>query len=221
MNLINNYYFICSMKIAYTLISLMLLLGLNSCTVYTEKQSEAISQTVFATKDSLDKARIDLADAYSDQATRLIKPPKKRIQIDSIFKPTINVVASQSKPNNNKPGQQVPVSRQRVIVIPDKYKHDTVVVVSSEEYQQLLKDKEVYKQLETDLKNLQDTKIIVDQELIRQQEYHDKMVRDLNIMQKKLVEKDLAILQRNVLIVVLAGVIGIMVYLRFKGGVLF
>ena len=48
-------------------------------------------------------------------------------------------------------------------------------------------------------------------------ENNDKMIRDLNIMQKKLVEKDLAILQRNVVIVLLLASIGGATYLRIKG----
>lgn len=192
----------------------LLFLLLPACTVYTEKQSEAISQTVYATKDSLDKARIDLADEFANQSTRLIKPPKKRIQIESVYKQVIPVVASQSKPEK---GTKVPVNKQRVIIIPEKYKNDTVVVVSSEEYQQLLKDKQVFAQLEKDFKNLTDLRTIVDQELIKQKEYNDKMIKDLNIMQKKLVEKDLAILQRNIVIVVLLLTIGGATYLRIKG----
>ena len=194
----------------------ILTLGLFSCTVYTEKQSEAISQTVYATKDSLDKARIDLADEYANQTTRLIKPPKKRIAIESIYKPNIDVIASQSKPTNSV-GQQVPVSKQRVIIIPEKYKGDTVVVVSSAEYQQLLKEKQVHSQLQKDFENLNTVRIQVDQELIKQMEYNDKMIKDLNIMQKKLVEKDLAILQRNIVIVLLLAAIGGATYLRIKG----
>lgn len=189
---------------------------LTSCVVYTEKQSEAISQTVYATKDSLDKARIDLADEYASQTTRLIKPPKKRILVESIYKPTINVIASQSKPTNSN-GQQVPVSKQRVIIIPEKYKGDTVVVVSSTEYQQLLKEKEIHAQLQKDFENLNTVRIQVDQELIKQTEYNNKMIKDLNLMQKKLVEKDLAILQRNIIIVsLLAAIVGA-TYLRIKG----
>jgi hypothetical protein len=187
---------------------------ISSCTIYTEKQSEAISQAVYATKDSLDKARIDLADEFSSQSTRLIKPPKKRIQIESVYKQTIPVLASQSKPEK---GVKVSANKQRVVIIPEKYKNDTVVVVSSEEYQQLLKDKQVFAQLEKDFKNLTDLRTIVDQELIKQKEYGDKMIKDLNIMQKKLVEKDLAILQRNIIIVVLLLTIGGATYLRIKG----
>ena len=48
-------------------------------------------------------------------------------------------------------------------------------------------------------------------------EYRDKMIQDLNIMQKKLVEKDLAILQRNIIIVLLLGTIIGATYLRIKG----
>jgi uncharacterized membrane-anchored protein YhcB (DUF1043 family) len=184
---------------------------LIACTTYTEKQSEALSQTVYATKDSLDEARIDLADKYSTEATRLVKPPKKRIFIPPVYKKTIDVAASQSK------GSKVIVNKQRILIVPEKYKNDTVVVVSSEEYEQLLKDKEIFKQIEKDYQNLSETKNFVDEELIRQLEYNDKMVRDLNSMQKKLVEKDLAILQRNIIIVVLCVSIAGGIYLRMKG----
>ena len=64
---------------------------------------------------------------------------------------------------------------------------------------------------------MSDTKKLVDDELIKQMEYRDKMIQDLNIMQKKLVEKDLAILQRNIIIVLLLGTIIGATYLRIKG----
>jgi hypothetical protein len=192
-------------------LSCFILLFLNSCTVYTEKQSEALSRSVYATKDSLDNARLDLADTYSNESIRLVKPPKKRIDIKAIYKKNIDIIASQSK---IKP---TIINRQRVLVIPEKYKNDTVVVVSSEEYQQLLKDKETYEQIEKDNYSLVEIKKLIDQELIRQMEYNDKMVKDLNIMQRKLVEKDLAILQRNIIIIGLIVTIGGATYLRIKG----
>jgi hypothetical protein len=195
-----------------TLISIFAILYLNSCTVYTEKQSEALSQTVYASKDSLEAARIDLTDRYITESTRLVKPPKKRIVIQPIYKKNIDNITSSSKVT------PTIVNKQRVIIVPEKYKNDTLVVVSSTEYQQLLKDKETYTQIEKDNASLLETKNAVDEELIKQMEYNDKMVRDLNIIQKKLVEKDLAILQRNITIVILLGLIGVGVYLRFKGG---
>jgi len=197
------------MKKLFLFCSILLLL--NSCTVYTEKQSEALSRSVYATKDSLDNARLDLADTYSNESTRIVKPPKQRIDIKPVYKKNIDNISSQSK------AKPTIINKQRVLIIPEKYKNDTVIVVSSEEYQQLLKDKETYEQIEKDNANIIEAKKEVDQELIRQMEYNDKMVKDLNIMQKKLVEKDLAILQRNITIILLICIIIIATYLRIKG----
>lgn len=183
----------------------------SGCTVYTEKQSEALSRVVYATKDSLESARIDLADKYSTESTRLVKPPKNRIDVKAVYKKNIDNVTSSNK------ATPTIVNKQRVIVVPEKYKNDTLVVVSSEEYQRLLKDKETFAQIEKDNAQLIETKNVVDQELIRQMEYNDKMVRDLNLMQRKLVEKDLAILQRNIIIVTLLGSIAVGIYFRIKG----
>jgi hypothetical protein len=194
-------------------ISLLFLVCLffSSCTVYTEKQSEALSRTVYATKDSLDHARIDLAERYSVESTRLVKPPKKRIDIKPVYKKNIDVLASQ-----NKKSPQF-IDKQRVVIIPEKYKSDTVVVVNSKEYENLLKEKEIYEQMKKDLDELSFARSQVDEELIRQMDYKDKMIKDLNIMQKKLVEKDLAILQRNIIIVGLIILIAAAIYLRIKG----
>ena len=188
-----------------------ILLTLNSCTVYTEKQSEALSRSVYATKDSLDTARIDLADQYANESTRLVKPPKNRINILPVYKKNIDNITSDSKV------KPTIVNKQRVIMVPEKYKNDTLVVVSSEEYQLLLKDKETYAQIEKDNAQLLESKKEVDEELIKQNEFRDKMVKDLNEMQRKLVEKDLAILQRNIIIVSLLCAIGAGIYLRIKG----
>jgi hypothetical protein len=190
-------------------LSCFILLLLNSCTVYTEKQSEALSRSVYATKDSLDNARLDLADTYANESTRIVRPPKQRIEIKSVYKKNVDNSSNIVKPTI--------INKQRVLIVPEKYKNDIVVVVSSEEYQQLLKDKETHDQIEKDNYSLVETKKLIDQELIRQMEYNDKMIKDLNIMQRKLVEKDLAILHRNILIVILILTIGGATYLRIKG----
>lgn len=187
---------------------------LTSCTVYTEKQSEALSRVVYASKDSMDAARIDLADRYVTETTRIVRPPKNRIHIDSVYKKIdhhINTVSSNSKHD------PVPVSKQRTVIIPEKYRNDTVIVVNTEEYNQLLKDKETFIQIQKDTIDLLDAKKQVDAELIRQMDNRDKMINDLNTMQKKLVEKDLAILQRNIIILGLLAAIGGATYLRIKG----
>jgi len=192
----------------------MMLLGTSSCTIYTEKQSEALSKVVYASKDSLDVARIDLTDKYITEATRIVRPPKSRIPIEAVYKKInlhINTVSSSSKLD------PVPVNKQRMVIIPERYRHDTVVVVNTDEYQQLLKDKETFAQIQKDTVGLMDAKKQVDEELIRQLENRDKMINDLNVMQRKLVEKDLALLQRNLIILGLILAICGATYLRIKG----
>ena len=192
-----------------TFIVCLLLFG-PACTVYTEKQSEALSKVVYASKDSIEAARIDLADRYITETTRIVRPPKTRIKIEPVYK-YINTVSSGSK------HEPITINKQRMVIIPDKYRADTVVVVSTEEYQQLLQDKEIFAQIQQDNVGLSEAKQLIDDELIRQMNNRDKMITDLNIMQKKLVEKDLAILRRNILIVLLISAIGGATYLRIKG----
>jgi hypothetical protein len=188
-------------------------LFVSACTIYTEKQSQSLSRAVYATRDSFEKARIDLATSYASEAARIVKPPKNKIEIKSVYKPvTIPVIASSAKSKT-----PVSINKQRVLVIPDEYKNDTVVVVNSDEYQQLLKDKEVFEQLKKDHEQTLKFKNEVDDELARQEAYANKMIQDLNRMQKQLVEKDLAILKRNIIIVILLLSIGGATYLRIKG----
>lgn len=183
----------------------------GSCTIYTEKQSEALSKVVYATKDSLDAARIDLADTYSIEATRIIKPPKNRIEIQSMYEAPVqssgSLTTSTVKSN----------IKQRVVVIPEKYKHDIVVVVSSIEYQNLLKDKENFELVKKDHEQLVKAKQDVDEELTRQAEFHDKMVRDLNTLQKKIAEKNLIILKLNCTIAGLIVALSVGGFLIVKG----
>jgi hypothetical protein len=190
-------------------------LFLSSCTIYTEKQSEALSQTVYATKDSIDNARVDLAEQYINQSARIVKPPKKRIAIEAIYSPSksnIEVLGSSSR--SSKPS---PNNKNRVVIVPAKYDQQTVVVVSSKEYEELLKEKKIFNQIQSDYEKLQHQVKIVDEELTKQEQYNNKMITDLNIMQKKLVEKDLAILQRNIVIIILLISISGATYLRIKG----
>ena len=200
------------MRVALLFLSFLLL---SSCTVYTEKQSEALSKVVYASKDSMEAARIDLADKYVTETTRLVRPPKNRIKIESVYQKSVQQHIETIGSGSNR--EPIPVNKQRMVIIPEKYRADTVVVVSTEEYQRLLKDKETFAQIQRDNEGLAEAKETVDNELIRQLENRDKMINDLNLMQKKLVEKDLAILQRNVIIVLLITAMGGAAYLRIKG----
>jgi hypothetical protein len=202
-----------------TLMLICSLVLLTSCTIYTEKQSEALSQAVYATKDSLNNARFDLADQYSEQTTRIVKPPKARIKIDPVFEnlQTPGISKSQEKINIINPKPPTLTDGRRIMIVPERFKNDPVVAVNTEEYETLLKDQAIRKQLESDYKTLTVHKKEVDTELAKQQKYNSQMVIDLNKMQKQLVEKDLAILKRNIVIVVLFLLMGGATYLRIKG----
>jgi hypothetical protein len=186
------------------LITLLTLL-LVSCTVYTEKQSEAVSQNVYATNDSLGKARVDLAYFYSNETTKFIKPPKHPIKINAVYQAGDVVKNSKN------------ADRTRVVIVPDQYRNDKVVVVGSAEYQDLLKDREIKKQLETDNKNMNTQLEVNKKELTKQNEMHDKMVKDLNHLQSEIYKKDLAILWRNIIIVVLMLLIAGYFYAKANG----
>lgn len=179
------------------------------CTLYTEKQSEAVSQNVYATNDSLAKARVDLAYFYSNETTKFIKPPKQPIKISAIYE--AGQVVKDSKN----------AERTRVVIVPDQYRNDKVVVVGSAEYQNLLKDREIKKQLETDNKNMVNQLTANQKELVKQKEMSDKMVKDLNHLQAEIYKKDAAIWKRNVIILGLFILIGGYIYLRASRFVLF
>ena len=68
-----------------------------------------------------------------------------------------------------------------------------------------------------DFETIQKVKKDVDEELTKQQGYVNKMIQDLNKMQKQLIEKELAIWKRNVVIACLILSIAGGVYLRMKG----
>ena len=190
------------MRIRFNILIILSIFVLSGCTVYTEKQTEAVSQSVYATKDSIDLARIDLAESYINETVKLINPPKKRIEISAVYQKPI----------------QLNDSKQRIVIVPEQYKTDKVVVVNSTDYDNLLKDKDIAVQLKKDNELLTRARSEFDAERTKQQEMQNKMVRDLNVMQKKLLEKDLAILWRNIIIAVLIAVIGGYIYIRMNSG---
>jgi len=180
------------------------LLCITGCTYYTEKQSEALSQNVYATNDSVNKGRVDLAYYYSAETTKLVKLPKHRIPIQPIVK--AGKVIKGAQPNDS----------TRIIVVPAQYKGDSVVVVGSSDYQELIKTRSIAEQLKKDNSNLAKDKIDTDKELVRQKDMSNKMVIDLNHLQQEVYKKDLAILWRNIIIISLFVLIAGYIYLRMN-----
>ena len=189
------------MRVVFNFV-LFSILALSGCTVYTEKQSEAVSQSVYATKDSIDFARIDLAESYINEATKFINPPKKRIQINAIYQKPISV--------ND--------SKQRIVIVPEQYKNDKVVVVNSADYNDLLKDKEIAARLKKDNEDLTKAKEGFDKERQKQKEMSDKMIIKLNEQQKTILKQRLIILWEGIIIAVLVALIVGYIYIRMNSG---
>jgi hypothetical protein len=178
---------------------------MSGCTIYTEKQSEAVSENVYAANESIAKARVDLAQFYSNETTKFIKPPKHPIKINSIYQ--AGEVVKNSKQ----------AEKTRVVIVPDEYKNDKLVVVGSTEYDNLLKDSAIKKQLEEDNKNKASQLKTNDIELQKQRDMSDKMIIDLNNLQKKVITKDLVILRLWTALVSTWIIFAGAVYLRIKG----
>ena len=212
-------------------VTFLMCFGLSSCAVYTEKRSEALSQAVFATSDSIEFARFDLASKYSKEAEKLAFPPKNRIEINPVYT-TNETVRKASSPNilvkvedklssskqlissSVSNTEEIPVLR---LIIPEHLKHAKLLIENSDEWNHLLQTKEFSVKLQQDHSKLQKLSDEVNKELQRQTEMNSRMVSDLKDMQRKLAEKDLAILKRNIVIAALLLTIGGGVYLRIKG----
>jgi hypothetical protein len=190
-------------------LALALCFALPSCTIYTLKDSEILSRAVFHADDSFDRGRFDLTDQALDQAVRIAKPPKIRIAVEEILVSS-NATANQTVSNLKK-------TNQRTIIVPAKFRDTSVIVVGTTEYENLLRDKEILKQLNQDYKALEELKLAVDNELIKKAENAEKLVTDINKMQVKVAEGDTALLKRNIVIAVLVSLIVGGVYLRIKG----
>lgn len=215
--------------------TITILVLFTSCTIYTEKRSEALSQAVFATAEGIKNARFEKAAEYSEQAKKLAYPPKKHITISPILTKqvkniqSINSQATVKTLNTSIPSTSVKTnvitstSHQEEeetvlrLVIPESLKQAKLLIENSAEWNELLKTKEFKEQLEQDNLRLKKLAQDIDDELYKQQKYTNKMVEDLNKLQKDVIKKDLHILKLYIVVVLLLTAIGGGVYLRIKG----
>jgi len=182
---------------------------LVSCTYYTEKQSEALSQNVYATSDSLNKKRVDLAYYYSNETTKLVKTPKHRIPIQSVYEA--------GKVVKNSPKKE----RTAVVLVPDQYKDEKVVVVGSADYQTLLKNRAISEQLKKDNANLlKDNKNTAD-ELKHEKEMKDTIIKNAETLQMRVYKLEASNLRKSIAIIALVGLILGYIWLRASRFLLF
>jgi hypothetical protein len=193
---------------------LLLTLLFTGCTVYTEKQSEVVSQSVYATKDSISDGRIDLASEYINQVTEIIKPPKKPIKIDPVYEDDQTTVVQKHNPHKTMRFICESSSRRRVVILPEDLKNDKVVSVNSVEYNDLLKNKRIAQQLQQDNQKLLTEKKAVTDEITKQTEMNNKMVKDLNFYQKEVYKLRYQLLLRDIALAVIILLIGAWIYVK-------
>jgi hypothetical protein len=198
----NNIVSIIMNKFAILFLSVFLLSG--CLPKYIEKQSEPLKQAVYGVNDSLDKGRIDLAWYYSNETTKLVNPPSIRLDVKSLYQ-TVDV-------------KKTPTG-QRVVVLPEQLKGDKVIVVNTDDYKELIKNKEIAKQLQSEITE----KDKFTKNIIEQQQKNEKIQSDLlnsyNNAKLKISEKDSSIWYRNFvilgLLVLIGGYIGLRVAISY------
>ena len=182
----------------YLFLTLLLLSGCNTPR-YIEKYSEPLKQAAYANNDSLVQARVDLAWHYSNELTKIIPPPKNRIVIKPLYAP-------KTVTSGNTKTVSVPKGK-RLLIVPDEYKNDKVVVVDSAEYNALKQDREVKKQLASEIEALKkQDNIIADQKNLDDKTMK-KFLEDYDKRGTQIAEKDAAIWHRNFIILGLTTLI--------------
>jgi hypothetical protein len=186
------------MKRVFLLLTFLLI----SCapTRYIAKDSEPLSQAVYATSESIEKGRIDLADQYAKNAKMLVNPPKNPFTVKAII----------SKAKDKDVGKSV-------VVVPSYLNGMDVIVVGSEQYKKLLEIKENAALLRVEYENLQKERDEVYRVLVEQREAKSQLLEDYDKLVLDLKDKQLALMNRNVIIGVLGLVIGLYVFLKSKG----
>jgi hypothetical protein len=147
----------------YLLLSLILLIGCAGN--LNQKKTERVSQAVYATHESLEKSRIDLAKKYSDETIRLVAPPKKRLPISSITFTKID------------PETRVEV-KESIIVLPEASTGRSIRL-NSEEFFELLKQKEIANAYEQGEKNWQKYSEQVTIQIEKEKQAKEKLAAEL------------------------------------------
>ena len=205
------------MKKLLFLVLFLFCLPLTSCqhNRYIEKYSEPLAQAVYGVNDSLDKGRVDLTWFYSNQTVKLVPPPKNRIPIKAIYSHNNSTVKVKSGYTDE---------GQRVIIVPDSYKNNKVIVVDTAEYETLKKDSVTAAQLKDEIKSKEDAIKASDAQRKVDADNQSKLLNDYTTLQKTdahkdtiIAKKDLAIIWRDIVIVVLVLLIAAHFYARANG----
>ena len=156
------------------------------------KSSPEVSIAAAAIEDSFAAARVDLADKYTNTLLMLVSPPEKRIHIEPVYK-----------------------NGKKIVVIPDRYKNDSIIVVGTDDWNNLLKIKDVANQLANDTFNLNNQITNVREELISQQKVKEQLAADNTTLIIKNKDIKNTNLKLQISILGLLIIIGGYLYLKF------
>ena len=160
---------------------------------FVEKQSKALSVSVYATKDSFDAGRLDLTSAYLDDVIKIVTPPNitDRIKIQSVV-----------------------VNNQRKLIVPAKFKGQTVLIVGSDEYNSLLKTRDFAQQLQVDNTNLQKQADAVSKQLEDQKKVTNDMIITIDNDKTLIAQQKHTILMQRLLISSIIMAVGVLKFTK-------
>ena len=179
---------------------------------FIEKYSEPLKQSVYGVNDSLKEARIDLAWFYSNQTTQLVGPPKNRIKINPIFKRE-NVV-NLKEPVNTVTKNVNLTDGTRVLLLPEQYSKDEAIVVNSQAYNELLKDKKIIELLSNESKEKEKFIKTIQDQIEKDKQVISELLKSYNDAKITIAKKDATIWHRNAFIAFLLLLIGVYIALR-------
>lgn len=157
--------------------ALFLLSGCATTPQYLERNSEALSRSVYATGDSLILGRVELAKTYNEAAQKLVSPPKQRIPI------------APARAGTNS-----------VVTLPETYAGLHSVAAGSEDYKALTRANDENKLLSDHLAE-------VEIERQKQFEIHNQLLKDYQSATIQIANQGKALAQKTLHIVILYIVI--------------
>lgn len=124
------------MRLPRLILGLLAASMLCSCagTSVQQREATAISKSVYAIHDSIEAGRFDLSKQYSDESIRLVPPPSKKDRIK------VNKFEVKRQPPTSTSGEETipPILSKQYVVLPSGFNESDVVVVGSDQYNNLL-----------------------------------------------------------------------------------
>jgi len=166
---------------------LLIYLASAFCFAPTEAQAfarhpgkqERIAQGVYGTSDAIHVGRYDVAEKIIGDTTKLVLPPKQRIKIEPLTKKVVNKDTKV-------------VTQTRYVVVPAA-EDGTVIRRDSDEYLNLLQDKDLLKKYQAGEEAWKSYSNKVEATLKDEAKNQERMIQTIEDQKKTIQKKDAAI----------------------------